>query len=168
MKKFLLLICLTAVVVAANAQLQVATNMTSVLAGPARLLLNDRASVYNVVVTAPDDNVTVLFYDQNTVAAPYYGSNYVTSAYVSYTAYPSNIVTSYVGFNGVTNWYTNSYSFTLATTNAAATNAMSAVLTVPVSRGLSSTITTDALFTRGIVVRATTNANIVVNYRSGQ
>lgn len=133
------------------------------------IVTTNRASVYSVELTATA-NALVSFYDIDVTNAPYYGTNYVNASYVSRTSYTTNLVTSYVGYNGYTNWYTNQGIFTLTVTNAANTNALAPLLSAVVGANTLTTYSVDALFTRGIVAVASsgTNINIVVNYRSGQ
>ena len=133
------------------------------------IITTNRASAYSVEVTASANSV-VSFYDIDVTNAPYYGTNYVNSAYASRITYPTNYVYSFVGYNGYTNWYTNQGIFTLTVTNAANTNALNPLFTAVVAGNSYATYSVDALFTRGIVAVASsgTNIAIVINYRSGQ
>lgn len=170
MKK-LILIGLLFVGLYASAQ-PLATNLvTSGAGGNAFLLLADRANVYSVEIgvsasiTAP---ALVKLYDNASMADPVFGTNYVTAAYTGRSSYVTNVVTSYVGFNGLTNWYTNSYLHTYDVSVDAATNALSPSVSLVVAPGTYSVYNTDALFNRGIVAHTSTNISIVINYRSGR
>lgn len=164
MKKLILTGLLVLSVLSAKAEL-IATNLTTTGAGGNTfLLLSDRASVYSVEISASVAGL-VRLYDQSTVAAPYYGTNYVTAEYTGRSSYATNIVSTYVGFNGMTNRYTNSGIFTYETTVAAATNALNPSAAFSVAAGTYAVYSTDALFTRGIAVHSTTNVSIVINYR---
>src|SRR5215471_7531163 len=84
-----------------------AEQFTAVLAtGTPTLLSTNRASVYQVEATSTGGGLIQLFDSDNT-AAPYYGTNYVNAAYATRITYPTNYVTSFIGYNGFTNWYTN-------------------------------------------------------------
>jgi hypothetical protein len=132
------------------------------------LLSTNRADVYTVAISNPSSVNTVAFemFDCDTTAAPYYGTNYVVAAWASKTEYASNIVTSYVGYTGVTNWYTNAALFSMTITNAASTNKLPALLSGSVSPNSTVTYNVNAIFTEGVAVKATTNANVNVYYRS--
>lgn len=140
---------------------------TNVTTGGVFRLLNDRASVYSVIVSSDKACVVELF-DQNSIVDPQWGTNYVSGLYLGRAQYATNYVTSYVGYNGFTNWYTNSGLWSYTITNAAATNALSPMGVFPVSANLAMVNTTDMLFVRGIVMRTSTNATVVINYRSGE
>jgi hypothetical protein len=160
----LLFIGLTGVSYAQNV---VATNLaTTAAGGNAFYLLAGRAEPYSVQISvAPSISpATVKLYDNNSMADPYFGTNYVTPAYVSYASYPSNIASSYIGLNGVTNWYTNSTTWTIAVTNAQATNVLSPTAVMVIASGTVGTFPIRALHTRGIVAHSSTNASIVINY----
>jgi len=133
------------------------------------ILTTNRVNAYSVELTATA-NALVNFYDIDVTNAPYYGTNYVNASYVSRTSYTTNLVTSFVGYNGYTNWYTNQGIFTLTVTNAANTNALAPLFSAAIGPNVLTTYSVDALFARGLVAVATkgTNINIVVNYRSGQ
>lgn len=145
---------------------QAAVLSTNVTVGGVHLLSTARASVYSIEVIS-DKNVTVDFYDCDTKADPYYGTNSVSAAYVSRTSYATNIASSYIASNGYTNWYTNSGIFTYSVTNTAATNALPKMATIVAAANTYNVHNVDAIFTRGIAILTTTNANIVVNYRPG-
>ncbi len=129
------------------------------------LATTNRASVYQIEVTSTD-TATVKFFDSDSTAAPYYGTNYVNAAYVTRTTYPTNYVTSFVGYNGVTNWATNSGLWTISTTNAANTNALTPKIAAVVAGNTYVIQNVDALFVRGIYVLSTsTNTSVVISYR---
>lgn len=145
---------------AAQAQLTVSTN---VVAGT-YVLLSTRATIKSVQIMATN-NTVVEFYDQNTVAAPYYGTNVVVGAYQSRTSYTTNYAYSYIDFGGYTNWYTNSGIATVLVTNAAATNRL------PISGAFSATANDmgdyqnlNILCARGVVIRTPLAAVVTVTY----
>lgn len=133
------------------------------------ILTTNRGSAYSIEITA-SANALVNFYDIDVTNAPYYGTNYVNSSFVSRTTYPTNYVYSFVGSNGYTNWYTNQGVFTLNVTNAANTNALSPIFSAVVAGNTYATYSVDNLFVRGLVAVAPTgtNVSIVVNYRMAQ
>jgi hypothetical protein len=165
MKKLLSIAVLIGLTVAANAAV-FSTNIVAT-ASTNILLTTSRASVYSVELTSPASTMIELF-DCDSVAAPYNGTNSTNASYVSRTTYATNIATSYVGANGYTNWYTNSGLWTVTTTNAASTNALTPQLTFVAQANTVGSYSTDALFTRGICVRCTTNVTLVINYKSAQ
>jgi hypothetical protein len=131
------------------------------------LLSTNRASVYSFEITSTYPAVVTL-YDCDSIAAPFYGTNYTNAAFTVRTTYPTNYVTSYVGTTGYTNWYTNAGVMTLTTTNAANTNALPSLASFVVAGGTYAVYNVDALFARGICATITTNASMVINYRSAQ
>lgn len=163
MKKLILVGLLALGLVGLSEAAVISTNIAN---GTPVLLTTNRASIYAISLTS-DKAVNVEFFNIGTLAAPYYGTNRVNSAFVSRTTYPTNFVSSYVGQTGFTNWYTNAGSWTLLVTNAAATNALSPGFAAPVGANTYATYPVDLLFERGIVVRATTNVSVDILYRSG-
>lgn len=161
--KFLFIIALIGLTYSAHSA-QIVVNATT---NGFYLLSTNRASVYSVEVTSANPAVITL-YDCDSVAAPFFGTNYTNAAYTSRIAYSTNLVTSYVGTTGFTNWYTNAGLFTLTTTNAANTNALPSMAAFVVSGGTYAVYNIDALFARGICATITTNASMVINYRSAQ
>ncbi len=132
------------------------------------LVTTNRASVYSVEVTCPNSSLVELF-DCDSTADPYNGTNYVNSAYAGRTTYATNLVTTFVGYNGYTNYYTNSGIFSATNLVSASTNALSPLLSAVVSSGTYAVYQTDTLFARGIVARCSgTNTSVVINYRSGK
>lgn len=161
MKKLLFFI----ITVAAALSLNAAPLSTNVTAGGVHLLTtNNSLYVYSVEIVS-DKVVTVELFDNESVTAPVWGTNYVTGAYVSRSSYPTNYVTTYIGQNNFTNTFTNVGLWTISVTNAAATNALPASGSFVVGVSGVSVYATDILFTRGIVMRTSTNANVVLNYR---
>ena len=131
------------------------------------LISTNRASVYSIQLTGANGG-TVRLFDSDTVADPYYGTNYVNAAYTTRILYATNLVTSYVGSNGYTNWYTNAGIYSLVTTNAANTNVLPVVAAFSVAAGQQTILDTDALFVKGITAIITTNVTLILNYRSAQ
>lgn len=142
------------------------TISTNVSTGGMHLLTADRANVQNITISS-DKAVTVNLYDSDNMAAPYYGTNSVTGAYPTRLTYTTNYVTTFVGQNGFTNWYTNAGLWTITITNAAATNALSH-LDFVIAANTAVSYDVGALFVNGITMRTTTNASVVLNYNSGR
>lgn len=139
---------------------------TNILSAGAYLLTTNRASIYSVELYSTQAQ-TVKLFDQNTLASPYYGTNYATAAFPVRTVYSTNYITSYVGYNGYTNWYTNAGIFSITTTNSGVTNELSSqAFIVPASAY--AVYNTDILCAKGIVLLTTTNVSVVINYRTGQ
>jgi hypothetical protein len=164
MKKLLL----TFVTLAAFAfQTQAETFATNILSGGTYILSTNRASIYQVELTSANACL-VNFYDSDSLAAPFFGTNYVAGAFVSRTTFPTNIVSSYVGSNGFTNWYTNAGVFSLNVTNTQSTNQLPLMGAFVVAAGTYAVYNTDQLHVRGVTITTTTNVSIVVNYRKAQ
>jgi hypothetical protein len=164
MKKLLNIITLATALFAINASAAVlSTNIT--VGNTAYLLSTKGLDVYQVIVTS-DKAVTVEMWDMGTLAAPFYGTNVTNGAYVTRTSVATNYVTSYVGFTGYTNWYTNTGRWTVTNTVAAGTNAATPIQVVATSANVSSAYDTPFSVTRGLVVRPSTNATLVFYYNS--
>lgn len=131
------------------------------------LISTNRASVYSVELTGLNPGVVQLF-DCDTIAAPLFGTNYTNLAYIgrSYTNGP--IVSSYIGSNGYTNWYTNAGIYSITNTVVANTNPLPVMAAFVVAGGTYAVYNVDALFTRGICATITTNVSMVINYRLAQ
>ena len=140
---------------------------TNVSAGGTHLLSTNRASIYQVELTSANACV-VSFYDCDSLADPYFGTNYTSGAFPYRIAYATNIVSSYVGSNGYTNYYTNIGLFSLTKTNAAATNALPILGAFVVAGGTYAVYNVDQLHARGVTFTSSTNVSVVVNYRTGQ
>lgn len=128
-------------------------------------LLTNAANV-SVIELTSDKACLVDFYDQNTQADPYFGTNYATSAYAYRTTYPTNYVTSYVNSTGFTNWYTNAGVWTLTLTNAAATNVLAKATSLAVGANAYAVYPVDLIFNRGISIIASTNVSLAITYRA--
>lgn len=169
MKK--LLILAIASFLAFDSQAQQTTPFTTNIAGISVpfVLLTTRANVKQIVVANSKlSPVTVEFFDNDSLALGTNGTNIILPAYVSRSYYSTNIASSFVGVNGVTNWYTNSGVFTYNVTNAASTNTLAAAWTGAVGASQAQVFNTDFLCVRGVVVRADTNCVVTFYYNSGQ
>ena len=170
MKRFILILSLTGLMFNAEAQTVISTNITGGAA--VYLVSTNRVNAYAFEI-AVTNLVTVTFYDNDdnssvpTAASTpgYFGTNIVTAAYISKIQFPTNIVTSYVNTSGYTNWFTNSMLWTLTTTNAAATNSLPIVTSIPVSANETRVVTFPANFVRGVLARVTGNASITIYAR---
>ncbi len=140
--------------------------VVSLTAGVAKIALTNNVEVVNVTLntTAAAGGSLVRFFDSSSTNDPYYGTNYVNASYVSTASYASNVVTSYVGYNGYTNWYTNTGSYTLYTTNAANTNNLPAKGAAFVPYNAIATLDTPMAFQQGISVLANSNSTAVIYY----
>ena len=108
-------------------------SVTSITLSPGTsLLLTNNVKVVNVQLLSAY-NATVAFYDNSATNSPTYGTNVVLGAYATTASYTTNLVQSYVGSNGYTNWYTNSAVWTYNVTNSAATNALTPTAVYAVS-----------------------------------
>lgn len=167
MKKILLGITLCVIGLTASAQFAVLT--TNLASGAPILISTNRAAVYSVEISSTTAGLVKLF-DQNTTAAPYYGTNFVTEAYPYRVSYTTNMLGTYVGSNGYTNYVTNVGIFSLTLTNAAATNALNPSFAASIGANIAAVHATDAVFNRGVVAlcQGVTNGSITIYYRPGQ
>jgi len=163
MKKLLLIATLLTSFCAAQAA-QIVVNATT---NGTYFLTTNRASVYSVTVISQYPAV-ISMYDADTLSAPIFGTNYTNLAWISRTYSNGPVVCNFVGYNGVTNWYTNAGIFTYTNTTAASTNVLPIMAAFAVGGGFAETYPVDALFTRGITATITTNASMIINYRSAQ
>jgi hypothetical protein len=165
MKKFIVLTILALSCLSVIAD-TIATNIPS---NGVYLLSTNRAAVYSIEVSSTSPT-TLYFYDVNSAAAPYYGTNVVNAAYITRTSSTVSWASNFVNAYGYTNWWTN-YGIASATvTNAAATNRAPVMIGVVGAANTYVVYNTDALFSKGIAVHApvATNAAIVINYTTGQ
>src|ERR1043166_2339147 len=126
-----------------------ATNVTT---GGTFLLSTNRASIYQVELTSTASCRVDLF-DSDSLADPYFGTNYVTT---------------YIGSNGFTNTVTNVGLWTLTLTNAANTNALPTLGSFVVGANTYAVYNVDELHARGVTFRSSTNVNLVLSYRTAQ
>src|ERR1043165_2089840 len=110
MKKLLFIAALLCGIASSNAA-TIATNLGSGL----NLVSTNRASVYSIELTSTNA-ATVTLYDCDHIAYNYalgncFGTNYTNAAFVTVINYSTNLTTSFVGYNGYTNWYTNNGTF---------------------------------------------------------
>lgn len=106
----------------------------------------------------------VYLFDEYRTNAPYFGTNGVTGSYVSRSGYTTNMVTSYVGYNGYTNYYTNAGYFTYSVTNAAATNVLSPQGVFATVAGQITSASYPMMFNQGGSIWATTNTTAIIYY----
>lgn len=131
------------------------------------LATTNRANVYQVELTSTT-GATITLFDCESLAAPYAGTNYVNEAYTNRSAVLATNATSFVGYNGYTNWYTNVTFVTTNLVTAKNTNSLPVMGTFVVGANGYAIYNVDMLFVRGICARADTNASVVFNYRSSQ
>ena len=159
MKK-LLITLLLAIAFVAQAELTLTTNV----AAGTWVLLSSRAHVSTVTVIGTN-NVTVRLYDQNTLADPYYGTNVVIPEYVSRSSYPTNIVNTFIGYQGLTNSYTNTGIFSYYVTNSASTNVLQVSAALSGSATAPVTYSGDWLFSRGVVISGESGFGVTITYQ---
>lgn len=137
---------------------------TNVATASRNILLATPANVKQVSVTAGDTSaVRVELFDNADLVNG--GTNYVYPAYTSVTRYATNIITEFISpMTGYTNSYTNSYIFTDNVANSAATNALTASFVVDVPINGETTLDVDLVHTRGVVMRSSTNASVIIRY----
>ena len=129
------------------------------------LVTPNRVTITSMQLLSTNTQIVRLF-DANDTNPPGYGTNGVTAAYATRTSYPTNYVTFYIGNNGYTNWYTNAGLWTVTVTNAAATNALSPMLSAGVAANGTTTIAADALFVNGVVLDAeAAGVTVIINYK---
>lgn len=128
-------------------------------------ILTNNLTIFSVQILST--NLTfVNFYDCSSTNLPYSGTNYVTAAYPAPQSYTTNLVTSYVGSNGYTNWYTNAnVQFTYSVTNAAATNALAPIGSFAAIPNVVASYGSEMLFSQGVTVWSPLNATIIFYYR---
>lgn len=131
------------------------------------LISTNRASITSVELTGANPG-TVQLFDSDTVAAPYFGTNYVNTNYLYRVTTNGTYVTNYVGYNGYTNWYTNVGVLTYTLTNAVFTNPLPVLGAFAIAGGTYAVYPADILCVRGISATITTNVTLVINYRKGQ
>lgn len=166
MKKILLIASLLGFVAASQAQQVLVTNVNYTASGVYPVFTN-RVNLLSVSLVSPNNNTLVEFFNAVT-NAPYNGTNKVVPAYTSKGTAQSNVVTSYIQADtGITNWYTNAGLFTYLVTNSAATSAL-APSAVFIGGSQPITYQTSALLEKGLSIRTSTNANVVIYYNYGQ
>lgn len=131
------------------------------------LITTNRVNVYQIQLSSSANGI-ISFYDCDTTNGPSFGLFYTNQSWVTRASFASNVVTSFVGQNGVTNWFTNSVQFSQFVTNANGTNAFNPLVAAAFGANLPTVLNVDALFERGITVNTSTNVNYVIYYNSGQ
>ena len=173
MKKLLVLIAMVGLSVGAMAQSAVLS--TNIINGAGlHLISTNRLKVYSIEVSTTNAYNFRFWDNDNTVNTPtstgtgWWGTNFVSGSYISRSTYPTTYVNSYIGYNGFTNWYTNSGVWSVTTTNSQATNAVAPLFTIATSGAETRVNYVDAIFTRGMLVQSTGNGAITVYYRVDQ
>lgn len=169
MKKLLVLGALVGLSVSAYAQSILSTNITA--GSGLHLITTNRAVVYAIEVSSTN-SYRYDFYDNDSItptsgATPgWYATNVVTGSYVSRSSYPTSYVQTYVSPNNFTNWYTNRGTWSILTTNSAATNTYPPTATVTTAGTETRVSYITATFARGIVLATTGNGSITIYYRN--
>ena len=134
------------------------------------LLLTNRANVKMVFLSSVTTNVLVEFFNQNSIANPWFGTNYSTNTtYVSRASYTTNMAVNWTNFDGAISIWTNQGIFTYNVTNTGPiTNASKPLMSFVVSPNNVGVYPVDALFDKGVCMRVSGNVNVVMNYNLGQ
>jgi len=170
MKNIIKLLVLALGITGAQAQSTTAS-LTINTAPGLYLILTNRAKVYSVETASTNAAAFRLWDNDNTNNVPNFtgngwaGTNYVNGSYISRSTFQTNYTSSYTTAVGLVSLYTNTGLWSVTSTNSAATNAVSPLVTV--ANGTAETRVTyvDALFTRGVIVHATGNGTITLYYR---
>lgn len=129
------------------------------------ILIPGNVTVQEVdVITTVATGSTITFYDAPTNTVPTYGISNTVASYNSRAGYSTNYVYSFVGYNGVTNWYTNSGYWTYNVTNAAATNALAPQGAMYAVSGVINKYNAPMSFSQGMSVTVSTNTQLIVYY----
>ena len=131
------------------------------------LISTNRANIYQIQLSSTASGTFSIF-DADNTNAPFLGIYYTNAPYISRASFNTNSVTSMVGQNGITNWYTNNYQWVYNVTNAANTNLLSPIAAAAFGANIPVVLTVDALCARGIVINTTTNVNYIILYNNGQ
>ena len=169
MKKLFIAALITVTGLSSFAQGLLVTNLS---ASGTHLLTTNRVRIYQVEVAATNAQ-TFRFYDNDnathtgaSLANPgFWGTNFVSGLSYTRVTWPSNVVSSFVGQTGFTNWYTNSGMFSLLVTNVQTTNVMSPLVSIATGGAETRLVGVDALFTRGVVIGGTGAGSITLYYR---
>lgn len=169
MKKLLILALLT-VATAVSSFAQNSVSLTLVNGATTYLIGTNRYKVYSIETTTTNAQTFKLWDNDNTnnipssSAAGWWGTNFVNGAYISRSTYATNVASSYVSPVGFTNWYTNAGIWSVTSTNVAATNAATPLVTVA-NGGAETRVTyANLILTRGAVVTSTGNGTITLYY----
>jgi hypothetical protein len=130
-------------------------------------ITTNRVNVTQIMLSSTATGVAQ-FYNQDNTNAPFFGMYYTNASYWTRLSYASNVVTSFVGQNGVTNWYTNAYQYFYNSTNAAGTNELAPMAALAFTANIPVVLNVDMLCERGLAIRTTTNVSYVIYYNSGQ
>lgn len=170
MKKILLALALVGMAVSSFAQGILSTNISN--GAGMHLLSTNRIRVYSIEVTTTNA-YTFKFWDNDNTATSgttpgFWSTNFINAAYVTRGTYPTSYVNTYVGYNGYTNYTTNSGIWGYTTTNAASTNALAPMFQIATSGAETRVNYVDAVFTRGVLINASGNGTITLYYRQEQ
>jgi hypothetical protein len=132
--------------------------------GVPNIVLTNNVNVQQVQLLSASGSGTVSFYDCQSTNPPFLGYQYTNDQYVSYAGYPTNYTTTFVGYNGITNYYTNTGWWTFSVTNAPSTNSLPPKGVFFTTAGVISSSSSLMSFQRGVSLIATTNATAVIYY----
>lgn len=166
MKKLFIVLGLVAAVSASFAQSIISTNVTL---GKSSIVTTNAGRFYQLTLLSTAASPGVLhFYDTtftNSLASPYFGTNYVLAANPYRASSNYTVASSYVDTGGNTNWYTNSGIYTYTATNSASTNQLPKLGSFVTLPNLAATYDIDWVVTRGISIANETNVQVILYYR---
>lgn len=138
--------------------------VVNLVAGVPIIAITNNVTVVGITLTTSSLSSLITFYDCNTIAAPQLGTNYVTQSYTSRAGFATNFVTTFVGYNGVTNWYTNQGYWTYNITNAASTNTLPPQASLFANNTTIASYNNNVSFQQGVSILATSNATAIIYY----
>lgn len=138
--------------------------VVNAVAGVPIIAVTNNVTVIGITLTTSATASLVSFYDCPSLADPIRGTNYLTSSYISRAGFSTNYVTSYVGYNGYTNFYTNQGFWTYNVTNAAATNVLAPQAALFANNTTIASYNNSVSFQQGVSILAQSNTTVVLYY----
>lgn len=136
----------------------------TLVSGVPQIVLTNNVTVVGITLITAATSSLVQFYDCPTLADPIKGTNYVTQAYFSRVGFPTNYVTSFVGYNGYTNWYTNQGYWTISVSNAPATNVLAPQASLFANNTTIASYNNSVSFQQGVSILASSNTTAIIYY----
>ena len=137
--------------------------VVTLTAGVPVTILTNNVTVQSVQILTAATSAVVSFYDCATTNAPYGGTNYVnTNTWYSTASYATNYATSFIGYNGVTNSYTNVGQWTYFVTNTGVTNLLVPQGAFAAVSGAITTVANPMAFQQGVSILSPSNATVIV------
>lgn len=141
---------------------QAATVVQTMTTATNYVALTGNYMISSITLAGPSTGTSIKLFDQSDGT-----TNLATGIYVTYATYTSNLVQNVVTTTGITNFMTNSYAYTLAVTNAAATNGLPilATLVAPTATAVTFVFEAPIAVVKGLTFACTSsNTTAVVNY----